>query len=169
MINKNFNYDECDMFTEGPICLYDGKKIISPFARHKNLIGYWNFEEMRVLDNSGLRNHAINIVKPGPTFNGIGSSAYFSNGDYIEIPHTKAFESDNFTITFWIFVIQDFFTASKGIRFCPIIQKGKDDLFSNKFSRFPAIYYDRKDKFIKTFIKTNKKMLKESFSFQILK
>jgi hypothetical protein len=155
LISPNFNSDECDMITEGPICLFNGEKILLPNARHENLIGYWNFEEIRVLDNSGLRNHALNAVKSGPSFTGIGNSGYFTNSDYLEIPHTKAFEGSDFTITFWIFIIQDFFTASKGTRYCPLIQKGKDDLSSKKYSRFPAIYYDRKDKFLKIIVKTN--------------
>ncbi len=168
MISPNFNKKECDMIADGPICLFNGEKIIFPNARQENLIGYWNFEEMKVLDNSGLRNHAVNIVKSGPSFNGMGSSAYFSNGDFIEIPHTKVFEEENFSITFWIFIIQDFFTATKGIRYCPILQKGKDDLLSKKYSRFPGLYYDRKEKFLKVFVKTNNKNAdkEEGDSFQ---
>jgi len=154
MISPNFDNNECDIITEGPICLFNGEKIILPNARHENLIGYWNFEEIRALDNSGLRNHALNVVKSGPTFNGIGNSGYFSNGDYLEVSHTKAFEGDDFTITFWIFMIQDFFSANKGTRYCPLIQKGKDDLSSKSYSRFPAIFFDRKEKFIQVFLKT---------------
>jgi hypothetical protein len=109
------------------------------------------------LDNSGLRNHALNLVRAGLSFNGSGASGLFSNGDYLEVPHTKAFETEDFSITFWLFFIQDYFTENKGIRYCPIIQKGKDDLFSKTYNRFPSIYLDRKNRALKTYIKTQNK------------
>lgn len=154
LLSPNFKTTECDLITDGPICLFNAEKIILPQARHKNLMGYWNFEEVKPLDFSGLRNHGLNIVKAGPAFGSLGHSGYFSNGEFLEIPHTKAFESPNFTITFWVFIIQDFFSASKGLRFCPLFQKGKDDLLVKTFSRFPSIYYDRQDKNFKVSIKT---------------
>ena len=91
LINEQFDSNECDLITDGPICLFNGDKIILPYSRPENLIGYWNFDEMRPLDYSGLRNHALNIVKSGPSFGGIGNSAFFSNGDHLEVINTKAF------------------------------------------------------------------------------
>jgi len=125
--------------------------------RIDGLIGYWNFEETRPLDNSGLRNHALNLIRPGLSFDGSGASGLFTNGDYLEVPHTKAFESDDFSITFWLFYINDYFTENKGIRYCPLIQKGKDDLFSKTYNRYPSIYLDRKQNNLKTNIKTQNK------------
>jgi hypothetical protein len=93
-------------------------------------------------------------VQTGPAFGGFGASAFFSNGNYLEVPFTDAFGSTDFTITFWLFVIQDFFTSSKGTRYCPLLQRGNDDLFSKIYQRSPAIYYDRKDKNLKLFMKT---------------
>jgi hypothetical protein len=152
--NKKFDNSECDMMTEGPICLFNGDRVLLPFASPKGLVGYWNFDELRVLDNSGNRHHGVGIVNSGPAFGGIGSSALFTSGNYITIPASSAFKSSDFTITFWLFVVQDFFSSSKGVRYCPLLQRGNDDLFSKTYQRGPALYYDRKEKNLKLFIKT---------------
>jgi len=153
--NSKFDNKECDMITEGPICLYNGDRVLLPSAVPKGLIGHWSFDEIRPLDTSGNKNHAVGVVKPGPAFGGIGASAFFSNGDYITIPHSNSFQQgSDFTITFWLFVVQDFFTSSKGIRYCPLIQRGNDDLFAKNYQRSPALYYDRKDKNLKLYLKT---------------
>lgn len=135
--------------------MFNGEKILMQKNKVDGLIGYWNFEETRVVDNSGLRNHALNLVRAGPSFDGQGSSALFVNGDYLEVPHTKAFESKDFSITFWMLYVQDYFTENNGIRFCPLLQKGKDDLESKTFERFPSIYLDRKNKNLKINVKIN--------------
>lgn len=43
----------------------------------------------------------------------------------------------------------------KGLRWCPILQKGADDLFQNVFLRSPAIFFDRKDKGLKISLTTS--------------
>ena len=42
-----------------------------------------------------------------------------------------------------------------GLRWCPIIQKGKDTKSKQIYERSPAIYYDRVDKFLKVYISTD--------------
>jgi hypothetical protein len=152
--NEKFDNSECDMMTEGPICLYNGDRVLLPYATPKGLVGYWNFDEARVLDNSGNRNHGIGVVNAGPAFGGVGSSGLFTSGNYITIPANPGFQSSDFTITFWLFVVQDFFSSNKGVRYCPLMQRGNDDLFSKTYQRGPALYYDRKEKNLKLFIKT---------------
>ena len=39
---------ECDLVVEGPICLFNGQKIIVPDARPKGLVGYWTFDDSKV-------------------------------------------------------------------------------------------------------------------------
>lgn len=157
--NKKFDNSECDLISDGAICLFNGERVLLPMAAPKGLVGYWNFDEVRPLDNSGNRNHGVGVVKSGPAFGGSGASAFFSGGDYITIPYQTAMSSPDFTVTFWLFVVQDFFTASKGIRYCPLFQRGNDDLFSKKFQRSPALYYDRKEKSLKFYVKTKNEEL----------
>jgi hypothetical protein len=152
---QGFDNSECDLISEGPICLFNGDRILLPYAAPKGLVGYWNFDEVKPLDNSGNRNHGIGNLKSGAAFGGFGSSALLTQGDYITIPHNAAFKSNDYTVTFWLFVVQDFFTANKGVKFCPLIQRGKDDLFSKTYQRSPALYYDRKVKNFKFYVKTN--------------
>jgi len=152
--NKQFDNSECDLISDGAICLFNGDRVLLPYATPRGLVGYWNFDEIRALDNSGNRNHGVGRVKSGPAFGGFGSSGFFSSGDYIQIPASPAFKSTDFTVTFWLFVVQDFFTSSKGIRYCPLVQRGNDDLFAKTYQRSPAIYYDRKDKNLKVLVKT---------------
>jgi hypothetical protein len=154
-LNKKFDNTECDLISDGPICLFNGDRVLLPFATPKGLVGYWNFDEIRPLDNSGNRNHGAGVVKPGPAFGGFGSSAQFTGGEYVTVPFTPAFQSSDFSVTFWLFVVQDFFTSSKGIRYCPLVQRGNDDLFAKNYHRSPALYYDRKEKNLKFYVKTN--------------
>jgi len=152
--NLNLNNDQCDIVSPGAICAFDGQKIILPKKNQKGVVAYWTFDEIRVLDSSGNRNHARNIVKAGPSMSGQGASGLFSNGDFLSIPYTDSFNSKEYTISFWIFLIKDYFSQSKGIRYCPILQRGNDDLFSKVFKRSPALYYDRVGKNLKVFIST---------------
>lgn len=152
---SQFSNSECDLITDGPICLYNGDRVLLPYATPKGLIGYWNFDEIKALDNSGLKNHAINTVQAGTSFGGVGASGFFNDGNYLEVPFNESFRSNEFTITFWFFVIQDFFSSSKGTRYCPIIQRGNDDLYAKSFQRAPALYLDRSSKNLKFYVKTN--------------
>jgi hypothetical protein len=159
-----FNISQCDLVADGPLCLYNGDRILLPFAVPRGLVGYWDFDSEQPLDNSGNKNHAIirngdsknsnskQVIKAGPAFGGFGSSAAFQ-GEYLEIPFTKSFEAVDFSITFWFFLSEDNY-SSKGTRNCPLIQRGVDDLFKKDFQRSPAIYLDRKTKNLKVFVKT---------------
>lgn len=150
-----FSINECDMITDGPICLSNGDRIFLPFASKNGLNGYWNFDEEKALDQSGNRNHLIGVVDAGPAFGGYGSSSFFSNGNYLYVSNDTAFNSfRDFSLTFLVFIKTDM-NENKGIRNCPLIQKGNDDLSSKTYQRNPAIYYDRKDKKVSVYIKAN--------------
>jgi len=152
--NINFNNEECDIVSPGPICSFNGEKIILPKKNPRGLVAYWTFDEIRVIDSTGNRNHAKNIVKPGPSMSGQGASGLFSNGDFVSVPYNESFNSKDYTITFWLFIIKDYFTQSEGVRYCPLIQRGNDDLFNKQYKRAPALYYDRVNKNLKVFIST---------------
>ena len=148
------DHSECDLFSDGPVCIYGGERVILPNASPKGLIGFWTFDEIKPLDNSGNQNHALRTVPPGPSFSGLGSSALFSSGNYLEVPFDKQFYANDFSITFWLFLVQDYYSSKEGNINCPLIQRGNDDLYAKNFQRSPGIYLDRKLKNLKVYIKT---------------
>lgn len=149
-----FSINECDMITDGPICLSNGDRIFLPYSVKKGLIGYWNFDEEKPLDQSGNRNHAIGKIDAGPAFGGYGASAYFNNGNYLYVSNNNSFNSLNFSLTFLVFIKTNI-NENKGADSCPLIHKGNDDLVAKKYQRNPAIYYDRKNKKVSVYIKTD--------------
>ena len=145
---------ECGLFSPSALCLKNGDRVFLPSAVPKGLIGHWGFDEVHPLDSSRFKNHATQRIKAGPGFGGLGSSGFFTNGNYLTIPSKSEFNANEFTITFFMFVIEDSYLSSKGSRFCPIIQRGNDDLFNKQFHRSPALYYDRKNLKLKLYLKT---------------
>ena len=150
----------CDILTDKSICLFDGQKVIQPMAKSDSLVGSWNFDNSKPIDASGHRNHAKGFIIPGIGFSGLGSSASF-NGNFLKIPNSSDFTSNQFTISFWFYKIEDFFSSTKGNRFCSIVQKGKDDIYSKKFKRTPSIILDRKLLNLVIKIKTTNKKFPE--------
>ena len=149
--NGFFSLNECDIITEGPICTFNGKKIILPNAELNGLKLYYSFDQIRAIDESGNGNHGKGEFFSGPSFTGIGNSAFFKNGLFIEIPYNKFLYDSDFTFTFYLFIMDD--PNNEGERFCPFIQKGFDK--DNNYERYPAIYYDRQEKNLNIYIKTN--------------
>ena len=98
----------CDITTQCPIYLYDGGGIILPPNVPHNLIANYTFDEALPTDQSKNNNHARGTIKAGPSFDGHGSSALFTEGNYIIVPHSKSFDTlTSFTFTFWLFIIED--------------------------------------------------------------
>jgi hypothetical protein len=151
---QKFSVSECDMVSEGSICLFDGERVLLPNAAPSGCLGYWNFDDIRPLDSSGNNNHALRKVDAGPAFGGLGASAFFNGGEYLEVGFDKAFLTTDYTITFFFYLVEDSFSTKEGSRYCPLIQRGIDDLYAKNFNRAPGIYLDRKEKYIKTYIKT---------------
>lgn len=154
---KQFSLSECELITDGPICLFNGDRVFLPAAKPKNLLGHWSFDDSKPLDNSGNNNHAVHSVKAGPALGGAGHSAYFSNGEFLEVPHNKQFESAaDFAITFWFYLLnKPNKDENASLIACPLIQKGSDDVLNKLFNRYPGIFLDREDKSFKIYTKTD--------------
>jgi hypothetical protein len=164
---KQFEISQCELITEGPICLSNGDRVFLPAAQPKSLIAHWSFDDSKPLDDSGNNNHAVNSVKAGPALGGTGHSAYFSNGDFLEVPHNKQFESAvDFSISFWFYLLTEKKDENNILEvLCPLVQKGSDDLLNRSYSRFPAIFFDRKNKKFKIYAKTNLENVSEGEAF----
>lgn len=164
---KKFETSQCDLITDGPICLSKGDRVFLPDAKPNNLIAHWSFDDINPIDNSGNGNHAINTVEAGPALGGVGNSAFFSDGNFLEVPHNKQFEiAYDFSVTFWFYLIK----PKKGENnndnnLCPLIQKGSDNLADKSYNRFPAIFFDIKNKNFKIYTKTNYEESNEGEAF----
>lgn len=110
--------------------------MIIPDAEPKGLVGYWSFDDTRGVDYSGSNNHAVNNVPAGPAFGGKGSSGSFTGSQFLKVPHSDSLNFGEFTLTFWLFVVRGFGDNpgfNKGLKWCPIIQKGFDDIEGGEF------------------------------------
>lgn len=137
----------CDLLVRNSVCIYEEKKIIQSPSVISNLILYYKFDELKLIDYSGNNNLSKNLVTPSVGYGGIGSSALFVGGDYIKVPNNNKLNNLNsYSLSFWFYLIKDFYTLNKGNRFCPLFQKGKDDYIGKVFKRSPAIYLDREEK-----------------------
>ena len=143
----------CDITMEGGICLYGDETVYMPIAIPDKLVGYWTFDDDYGLDYSGNKNHALSPPTPGPGRGGKGNSASFTGQNYLEVSHSDSFDSKIFSMTFWVFIQKD--SSTSGDRWCPIVQKGKDEESDVVYERAPAVYYDRQDKFLKVYISTD--------------
>lgn len=139
----------CDLLVRNSICIYDDKKIIQSPSVISNLALYYKFDELKIIDYSGNNNISKNLVTPSVGYGGIGSSALFVGGDYIKVQNNyKLNNLNSYSLSFWFYLIKDFYTLNKGNRYCPLFQKGKDDYIGKVFKRSPAIYLDREEKTI---------------------
>jgi hypothetical protein len=80
---------------------------------------YWNFEEGvgTVAADSAGTNHGTLIGPPNWTTGQVGTYALAFNGvdDYVSVPHADLFNADLFTLSFWLYNINDTNNTSKGI------------------------------------------------------
>eukprot|EP00939_MAST-03C_sp_MAST-3C-sp1_P002705 g2705.t1 len=89
-----------------PFSLCVGGQPMLPPAQPKSLVGHWTFDDMVGHDSSGMANGMRVIPEGGPARGGIGASAYFNGTNYGFINHIGAYESRDFTVAFWVFLIQ---------------------------------------------------------------
>jgi hypothetical protein len=150
-LNK-FSLDECNILTQGPICINNGDKIILPSNFPKELKAYYSFDQSRGIDESGNGNNLNGEYLSGPSFGGLGQSALFKNGNFLELKNDNNLlnndnDNNDFTVTFWFFLIDDY-NSLAGERYCPFIQNGNENKHDKKF----ALYYDRQEKYIKIYL-----------------
>lgn len=107
----------------GGICLFNGRKVLLPDAAPKGMVGHWTFDAIKPLDNSGNYNHGRNPIPPGPGVGSIGSSAMFNGFDYVQIPHSRSFTSEEYAVSFWVYLTHQPVTNGPG-RQCPLLHKG---------------------------------------------
>lgn len=148
----------CDVAVDSAICLHGEQKVLLPDARSYGLEMHLDFDSIRPLDTSGLRNHASGETLAGAGVGGAGSSALFRK-NYIYVPHSEDFKSADFSYTFFVYLLEDAVsrrTNSLHDQFCPIIHKGI--MREDAQEAAPAILFNPKDGRIKVVLGTSKTM-----------
>lgn len=102
-----YDLNECDLVLDSAVCIRDGEKIVLPPAKPKGLVAHWSFEDSKILDNSGKRNHALNSITVSSGFGSRGYAAHFNGFDYVEVPHSDTLSLKTYSITMWAFFIRN--------------------------------------------------------------
>ena len=89
------------------VCLGNGARMITPAAKTKNRAGWWKFDDSMGYDSTGHGNDVFPIPNVGPAKGGVGYSARFNGTSMSAIPHSRAFQWHQMTISFWIYLLQD--------------------------------------------------------------
>eukprot|EP01017_Pseudomicrothorax_dubius_P045608 TRINITY_DN7905_c0_g1_i1.p1 TRINITY_DN7905_c0_g1~~TRINITY_DN7905_c0_g1_i1.p1 ORF type:complete len:361 (+),score=26.36 TRINITY_DN7905_c0_g1_i1:55-1137(+) len=150
----------CDIEYPAGICIGGGSHETVMMARPKDLVLHFNFDQTKVIDQSGNRLHSNSTLIHGPSFGSEGTSSFFSGSNFLYVPDNELLHSKEFSITFWLFVMRNFAEdprLSVGLRWCPILQKGFDIPSRKQFFRSPAIFFDRKDRALRIFLSTSER------------
>ena len=141
----------CDFDLQGPICINNGERILLPPSKPHKILFHLSFDQSEVLDDSGNHHHPTGTVKSGPSFTGNGQSGFFMDGNYLTISPDNELNAKEFSLTFWIFLFEDYLSNAIDKRYCPLMQKGEEN------EHTPSIFYDREEKRLKIKISTDKK------------
>jgi hypothetical protein len=135
---------QCDVILGGSTCISGGTTVVSPSAVTRGLAGRWTFDDSQGLDSSGHANHPTKPHVPGPGLHGVGSSAVFDGSKMLDIAHSQHFESPDFCVTLWLYLLGD----STG-QWRSLLHKGnKDD------ERTPALFMEPFTRGVEFFVST---------------
>ncbi|AFZ80352.1 hypothetical protein BEWA_032050 [Theileria equi strain WA] len=84
------------------------KSILLPNNKVDGLVGYWTFDRLHPIDESGNGNHINTQVTYGPPSNGHGSSLLFGSDTSYNIKASKSLDLGSFTLAFWIYLTGDY-------------------------------------------------------------
>lgn len=101
--------DMCDLLTQGPICVENGRKVLTSDAAPKSLLAHFTFDDSRGIDTSGRHNHATRAPSFGPGVGGHGHAARYVGTDYTEVRHDAAYAEAGsaFSVEMWVYLRQD--------------------------------------------------------------
>eukprot|EP00298_Acanthocystis_sp_HF-20_P009164 c18143_g1_i1.p1 GENE.c18143_g1_i1~~c18143_g1_i1.p1 ORF type:complete len:573 (-),score=261.86 c18143_g1_i1:119-1837(-) len=136
---------QCDMIVGGSTCISGGQYAVPPPASTRGLVGRWSFDDSQALDSSGLGNHAKSSPAVGPGRFGNGASARFDGSQMMEIPHSTDFESPDFCVTLWLYLLGD----STG-QWRSLLHKGSKDQ-----ERTPTLFLEPYTRGVEFFVSTS--------------
>ncbi|EAN33494.2 Concanavalin A-like lectin/glucanases superfamily protein [Theileria parva strain Muguga] len=88
------------------VCL--GENVMTSGIKAKGLAGYWTFDKLYPVDETGNGNHFYSPVVSGPPSNGHGSSLSFNTETWYRIRATESLDLGQFTITFRVYLLGDY-------------------------------------------------------------
>jgi hypothetical protein len=88
-------------------CIDNGNFEIGKDNIQPSLAGSWSFDDLHASDGSGYNNDMFPPPAVGPAFGGNGYSAKFNYSNYSVIENIHAYETNEFTIQFWIYLLSD--------------------------------------------------------------
>ena len=101
----------CDIYTEGPICIGNGARIISKAMNMDGIIGDLVFNQKivsylltKTVDQSGISNMVTGDFDVRPGKMGIGSAAFFLKEAFLKMDHANEYNSKELTIVVWVFL-----------------------------------------------------------------
>ncbi|XP_954475.1 uncharacterized protein TA19635 [Theileria annulata] len=88
------------------VCL--GGNVMTSGIKTKGLVGYWTFDKLYPVDETGNGNHFYSPVVSGPPSNGHGSSLSFTAESSYKIRATESLSLSQFTITIRLYLLGDY-------------------------------------------------------------
>jgi len=89
------------------VCVNNGKTILTTDNKPSTLKGWWTFDDKFASDQSGNKNDMYPVPAFGPAFGGNGYSGKYNYSNYSTINNIEAYNSNEFTLSFWIYLLQD--------------------------------------------------------------
>lgn len=153
-VRRTLEATECDVVSTGPICFNEGSSVLLPGTYSEDLLGHWTFDEEMPIDSSGRGNHGKGAVEHGPSPAGSGSSAFFAS-NFLEIPHMDDLESDDFSYTFWVYIVRQTVAESREApAWCSMIRKGVHITAAAKHESAPTILFSQRTRRVRVSMST---------------
>mmetsp|Transcript_66457 Transcript_66457/g.131070 ORF Transcript_66457/g.131070 Transcript_66457/m.131070 type:complete len:416 (-) Transcript_66457:46-1293(-) len=146
--------DTCDVVSDGPICFSERKAALMPPAVPHGLIGHWSFDERSAFDSSGNMNHGDTEFYHGPSPAGSGHSAIFHK-NFLMVPNSHAFQVEDFSYSFWVYLLPNAAPADESPRWCPLLRKGVYVAQAQEFANAPAILFSFRTGRVRASVTTN--------------
>ena len=101
------------MSYERSVCTDEGRNVQTPDSAPNGLVAYYTFDDSQGVDSSGRGNHAKVAAPAGPGHGPSGFGAAFDGSRMMEVPRTPDFESNDLTVSFWMYLLHRLQTCSK--------------------------------------------------------
>ena len=95
------------MSYERSVCTDEGRNVQTPDSAPNGLVAYYTFDDSQGVDSSGRGNHAKVAAPAGPGHGPSGFGAAFDGSRMMEVPRTPDFESNDLTVSFWMYLLED--------------------------------------------------------------
>ncbi|KAL8432307.1 hypothetical protein Efla_000891 [Eimeria flavescens] len=120
-LNFAGKYTSSCFSVQNSLCFGGTSQVVSGNSVPEGLGAWLTFDYLYSADQSGNGNHMHRTPRAGPSHNGRGASAAFVKGASSKIKSSPTLESQDFTVSFWMYLLSD----SNGL-FRNIVSKGSE-------------------------------------------